>query len=484
MNKNSIPNLLSKLYYFIIIALTVVFFSMFTILLNWGYLALSIALIALLYICFRKYNSSLMKLSLPRYIPFIIFLVTFISRLSYCTYVSSHMHQISDFGATLEAAARGDFANHKSYYPVCLHKFFYTYLLNILHITTQYKVFIFQSFCVSLVSVLIYKIGINIKNEKLGLLAAIVYICWPSNIIYSTIIVEDHMAALLVCIIIYLLFNAYDTITKENAMNSILWKSSLLGILLGSISFFKDWGLVIITASIICSIYLFFTFNKAQKKYLLLCLLLIFVFRFATEKCFIMHADNVLDTKTKNNVIYGQLFAALDPNSDGGNNPELYNEYDRIQQKTSEEYPDTTASEVIISRLLDNFSSLPMFFAKKGRNAYEDDVVMINLATKDSLEESFYSKNETFFNIVTFISRIYYMTLVIGIMMSALLVRNKKIFFLNLCIIGGIFVSFLVESQSRYKYAIETIWTFPVVYGLYMLYQFIQNYFSKHFKNQ
>ena len=64
------------------------------------------------------------------------------------------------------------------------------------------------------------------------------------------------------------------------------------------------------------------------------------------------------------------------------------------------------------------------------------------------------------------LDNLFYGFMVLCICISALLHKEKKIYFILLCILGCGLVSLLVESQGRYKYSIEPLWTVPTAYVL------------------
>lgn len=140
--------------------------------------------------------------------------------------------------------------------------------------------------------------------------------------------------------------------------------------------------------------------------------------RKCSRKTKIRAAENKLQIEANNGVII-QMYAILDSNSSGGYNGELSGEYARMAED----------------------------------NGY--DFGKANCRALEILKEKI-SKNH---------AKMFYL------IASAICVRNKYIFFILLCILGGGIINLVVESQGRYKYSIEPLWCRASVYGICCLFR-------------
>ena len=200
----------------------------------------------------------------------IVFLSTFLSRTAYYLAVKEDIGQVSDFAVILERAADGNYQEGLFYYRMFPHKLIYPMLLRLLNLDNQTEILFFQFICVSLVAVLVFFIGNEIKDIKFGIMAAVLYVAWPVQIVYATVINEEHIAALLTVICIFLLtlcgnyFKGKMCLPKKKIVELIAL-SLLIGCLAGLCVFFKDWCLVVLLAALILG-FLVIIFPKADRK--------------------------------------------------------------------------------------------------------------------------------------------------------------------------------------------------------------------------
>ena len=141
-----------------------------------------------------------------KWVPYLIYLISFFVRLVYCMLVMPFINQISDFRIVLEEAGTGYFLDCLEYYRFYFHKFLYPFVLHGLSLNTQARIIIFQCFVVAFVPVLLFEIGRKVVDERVGILAAAIYALWPSVIVYTQIVTEEHISALATTLIIYLRF--------------------------------------------------------------------------------------------------------------------------------------------------------------------------------------------------------------------------------------------------------------------------------------
>lgn len=317
----SMQKFVGKIYMILLCVSLSVLFALFVINDNARYLMIASSILLLILIITHNSKSHRGKIS---HIPILLFLFCFIIRYSYCHFMDGYINQIYDFGLVLEKAKNGMFTEYLEYYRRYLHKFFYPLLLRVLRITTQSKILLFQCICVSFIAVILFYIGKEIAGEKLGIIQAIIFIMWPAQVIYTQVITEEHIAALLLTAIVLLIIRMLKRIEGIDIIGDcrddkikVLANAFFTGIVCGICAFFKDWALVSLVAILICSLYLFLGYDSQKRIFLVICLICILIGRTGTEKGFTLFAENRLGVSCNNgNVVY--LYVTLDPDASGG----------------------------------------------------------------------------------------------------------------------------------------------------------------------
>ncbi len=476
VRKKELDNLAEIIVKWIYIIVVYVFIALF-----YGYfvlgenianaiLAAGIILIFILFI--RKYMALEQKNSTAK-IPFVLFLLTFITRYSYCNFAGKYITQVSDFALTLSEAQSGLFTDALGYYRFYLHKFLYPFILHTVHMRSQPEILFFQCICVSLCAVVIYYIGLKAADYKAGILAAAIYIMWPAQIVYTQIITEEHIAALLMAvtvlgvICIFKRLEAVESFQSADGKIAVI-ESCIAGGAGGLCAFFKDWALVIYTALIICAIYALIRFNKAQRVFLCICVLIIFFFRGIVQGGITYMAEAKLQIEANNGVIIIQMYATLDPNASGGYNEALNSEYAQMAAENNFDFEETNriALGILKEKISRDFDKLPELLLRKGKDAYANDDAMFWWALEAEAGEEFKSQFPGLYPTLIYLDNIFYTAVVLCMIACVFFTRNKYIFFILLCILGGGMVSLLVESQGRYKYSIEPLWCLPSAYAI------------------
>lgn len=174
----------------------------------------------------------------------IIFSVTFLSRTAYYLVMKDWIGQVSDFAVILERAADGRYQEGVFYCRMFPHKLIYPMLLQLLRFNNQIEILFFQFICVSVVAVMIFLIGSEIKGMKFGIMAAVLYVAWPVQIIYAMVVNEEHIAVLLTVLCVFLLilcgnyFKGQVCFSKKEISELIAF-SLLIGCLAGICVFLK-----------------------------------------------------------------------------------------------------------------------------------------------------------------------------------------------------------------------------------------------------
>lgn len=408
-----------------------------------------------------------------KFAPYLLFLAALATRCVYCCAICNSIEQISDFGTVLQEAATGVFVDNLLYYRLFSHKLFYPYMLHHLHLRTQFSILLFQCFCVSWIPVVLYFTGKRIKKEKMGILAGVIYIIWPAQIAYVSIVTEEHIAALIVSVLIYWIIclgQRMETMGdgKLQRVAPLFLECILFGALCGLSACFKDWAVIVIAALLISSIYLFFTYNFRQKAILILGIVLILTARTAVCSGTAYFAEKILGVSTSNGVIYWQIYETMDPTGTGSYNEEKFDEYLAIIEKHNYDFEKANkeALAVTIHKLKENIHLIPRFLLYKGGNSYCNDRSMLVWALSTEVKQECREQISRWLRWISPISVVYYLCVAICLLFSCVKMRDRYIFFCILVILGAIVSGLLIECQGRYKYSIEPLWCLVAADGL------------------
>lgn len=409
-------------------------------------------------------------------IPLFLFLAAFITRYSYCCIFGPITQQTSDFAVTLWEAECGSFVDMVGYYRVYLHKFFYPFLLHTLGFRTQDAIFFLQCIFTAFVPVVIYYIWEKITpNSRIGCIAAVVYIIWPGQLFYATVITEEHLAALVTVLIVFFLLDLVQTIEQEEQLSrnrkKILAKFVIVGSLCGVSAFLKDWALIILVAIIPCVLYLLVIYKKQQRIILFVGIILILLARSAVQTGGAMLAERKLGVKANNQIIASEMYVSLDPNGNGLWDPERLGEYQQMVQAHDYDFDaaNREAMQEIVRRIKENLDKMPSFLLYKGTHAYGDDEELLAWPLDYSMNPDYHQYFIANIYLWKSISKLFYAFVVACLCISAVTLRNRYIFFIELISVGAILSGLLIECQGRYKYSIEPLWCLLVANAIYIL---------------
>lgn len=408
--------------------------------------------------------------------PLFLFLASFITRYSYCCIFGPITQQTSDFAVTLWEAECGSFVDMVGYYRFYLHKFFYPFLLHTLGFRTQDAIFFLQCIFTALVPVVIYYIGEKINpTSRIGCIAAIVYIIWPGQLFYATIVTEEHLAALVTSLIVFLLIVLVQTIEQEEQLSvnrkKIFAKFAVVGLLCGASAYLKDWAMIILVATILCSLYLLMVYKKQQRIILLTGIILIVLVRSLVQTGGAMLAEKKLGIEANNQIIASQMYMSLDPNGSGLWDSEKLGEYQQIVNKHDYDFvaANREAMQEIVQRIRENLDKMPAFLLYKGTHAYGDDDELLTWPLNNSMNPDYHQYFIANIYLWESVSKLFYVFFVLCLCISAITLRNRYIFFIELISVGAILSGLLIECQGRYKYSIEPLWCLLVANAIYVL---------------
>jgi len=430
---------------------------------------------ALLAICFlgvftlltAKYDFS--RLLRPnKTTPWILFLLCFVSRLTWCNFMAPKMAQVSDFLGYLNTAAEGDFSS--KFYFYFPHKAMYPLLLRALGISTQEGAFFFQCLCVSVIPMLLYRMGTRVKNEKLGLLAAVIYLIWPGQLVYTAIVTEEHIVAVMLTGIAALLLDIYHAIDEnKTSPRPFAVKLVCTGTLCAISALFRDFASIILIAAILCGFALLPKWNKVQRKNLILAIVVLLLSRTVAHIGLTAALNHSTGLQMHENIVVGQMYWSLDPDGWGGYDKEgIEAYYDLIEKHDNDlELANREALQILWGKIRAGYYKMPTLLLKKGVSSYADDEALFYWPNA-SIIPAFQNTLSGIFSILQSVGRTFYLTIVLCLLLCTLF-RKRDIFFVLVIIVGAVAANLLIESQGRYKYVVEPLWTVAAAYAFYAL---------------
>lgn len=415
----------------------------------------------------------------------VIWIMCFVSRLAIILFLNDNMIQISDFGVALQKTADLDFRadyyrvfSHWILYPLINHKLFVMFGEN------QIVPMIINSAILSLIPVFLYLIGKRIASYVVGIVAALLYIIWPSTALYVTIYTPDHYAALLLTIAVYLVVILFEMRGQIN--KKIVVITCLLGIVLSISSFFKNFASVFMFALFLMVCIMAIKYKDIQDSLKNVFSLVIIIVVFCVMKSMIfVGVDNLVGSTVGRNIAPCYLNVGLNSSGDGNYNPELYGEYFELLEKTEYDFNKTNSN--IINNLKEdieeNYRLLPDKLLQKAERDFQGDREKLYWV-KNSLDE----KSDTMYSIwienkLYGITDIYWLFICIWMVFGILwmvLNKNDNTLYIVLCLIGTAIELVLVEAQGRYRYAMEPLFCLMAAVGIYYGVQKVKEYARVH----
>lgn len=108
---------------------------------------------------------------------------------------------------------------------------------------------LFMVFLGGLTTFFVYKLGKEIANIKVGFVSAFIFAILPSIILYTGVLVGDHLASPLMVLAIFIFARINNNDNKNFSASIIL--STFLGILFGLVHWFRPFGIILISATVI-----------------------------------------------------------------------------------------------------------------------------------------------------------------------------------------------------------------------------------------
>ena len=441
-----------------------------------------VPLFAIVYLIKKKIKFKVQE----KYYLLIIIVLAILTRIGVVLLFNSYITQVSDFSAALSASKTLSFVG--DYYRVFTHWIIYPTMLNVIYKIfgeSQLVALLTNAIILVLVSIMVYKVTSKLfKNRKYGFIAAIIYILWPANILYTLIFTQEHFCQLILLLVIYL-FLITESRVKYKKLSTILLYI-IIGALLGLSTFFKNFAPVLILSFIIYYT-LKYIKERENNKYIIIKILtiaLIFMSYTITKNSIFLGIDKLVGEKVARNIIPCYLNVGLrDEGTYLYKNYGMY--YDTIKEYN---YDFDKANKKIMKDLIEYIKdkNSPIrkraFFESKAKIAFSGDRARLQWIREsfrpgehyriiNIIDENVMNLNDKYFITLVFLTSI-------GLIIM-LKEKNLKVFLIYLILYGSLLLLLLVEGQNRYMYSIQPILCILSIPGIYYLKNIIEKTLKK-----
>ena len=418
-----------------------------------------------------------------KYYLLIVVILALLSRIGVVILFNDYVTQVSDFGGAISRSFNLDFSG--IYYRVFTHWILYPRIVNILYKifgASQLVALLFNAIILTLVSVLIYKVSETIfKNKKHALLASLIYIFWPANILYTLIFTPEHVCTLLLVLVLYL-FLKIDYDTHFYKFKNIII-ALLIGSLLGISTFFKNFAPVFLIAFIVY--YFISLIIKKNIKILIVrylsILVIVFMSFIISKNITFMYIDKIVGNTVARNITPCYLNVGL--RGDGRYSNENYAMYFDSLKKNNYDFNKT--NKEIMDNLKDYIKDKnskihdPLFFNNKANIIINGDSSRINWIAQSFKVKEHYTIFSTLDKDIKTFNNNYYTIIIFLVALSLLFTvhfENQELLLLHTIMHGSFLILLLIEAQNRYMYSIQSIMCILAVPGILYLKKMLDNY--------
>lgn len=445
-------------YFSVVVFAFVLFLYLFTSNFIWLVLALGLSL-------FLARNEKIKKFGL------LLFIVSFLVRLA--VIVVLNFPQVYDFATLLDAShmfADGDYSFNQwwhfhtwgyqtgfvIYQGLLLKLFNSEFLLKLLNVLYS-----------SLLVLFIYKLGKRISDEKSARVASILYMIFPFYLFLNTVMVNSHLATIL------MYFGILFLIKKEKSFKDYL----IAGILISLGNIIRPEGIIVVLTLLV---YEFFLFNKKDVVNTIIRVVsfLIVYFSIGCFASFLVVKSGVNPSGLSNKDPLWKFILGFNYETCG-----YYNDDDSKYQIDRE-----TEINIIKKRAFGDLSrtgklmlcKIDHFWLSSGLDmetgSFNDKHVSVL-----GIDVSFSDLSEIAVDFNQGVHIFIFSMFLLGIFVNRKKLSNEVLFLLIMCVIT-FFVFLFIEIQPRYAYFIHISLFILASLGIKSIYEFIRKYNIKYLK--
>lgn len=412
-----------------------------------------------------------------------------VTRVLAVAFLCTRTVQTSDFAAAFQQIPVLDFRSDVNYYANFVHWIFWPVVQHYILAPfgyTQLSVMVLNAVILFLVTLLIFKVcALLTKNDKCAFVAAAFYIFWPANILYVSVNTQEHLAALLILLVVWLLLRH----NPEKGSAVSLLRFAAVGILLGVCVFLKNFSMVIFIAMAITAVMWALKYKFSWRQAVLHVLLFAVAFGLfsATSGVLYRTADKLVGQPVNRSVAPCYAYVGLHSSGTGGYSLELYQRYFSVLASTGYDYDET--NRIILDELVHDIKDnerIDVLLDRKATVAMVSDKARVQFVKGGFLEAGheyaaeFLINDKSILDVQKINDWFYY--IIMWCMAFGLIFayrhRDLKFFFIYLSIFGSALLLLLVEAQGRYMYGIQPLYCVAAGFGLYSAWKLAANHFA------
>jgi len=392
-------------------------------------------------------------------------------------FLSTRTVQVSDFANAFRQIPVLDFQTNVNYYTNFVHWIFWPVVQHYLLAPfgyTQLSVMMLNAVVLLFVPLLIFKVcALLTKSDKCAFLASTLYIFWPANILYVCVNTQEHLAAALILLVVWLLLRH----NPENGSVFSFLRFALVGILLGICVFLKNFSLVFFVAMAITGLMWALKYRFDWRKAVIHVLLFAVAFASynAVTATLFRVADGLVGQPVNRSVAPCYAYVGLHSDGNGGYSLELYQRYFAVLASTGYDYDET--NDIIMSELMQDIKeneSFDVLLDHKATVAVSSDKYRIEFLEDSFLEAGheyaagFLVSDKSIVDVQEVNDWFYYIIMwcmALGLIF-AYRQRDLRFLFVYLVIFGSALLLLLVEAQGRYMYSIQPLYCIAAGFGL------------------
>lgn len=403
-----------------------------------------------------------------------------VTRVVAVAFLSTRTVQVSDFAGAFRQIPVLDFQSNVNYYTNFVHWIFWPIVQHYLLAPfgyTQLSVMVLNAVVLLFVPLLIFKVcALLTKSDKCAFLASTLYIFWPANILYVCVNTQEHLAAALILLVVWLILRHNP---EKGSVLSFL-RFALVGILLGICVFLKNFSLVFFVAMVITGLMWALKYRFDWRKAVIHVLLFAVAFGSynAVTASLFRVADGLVGQPVNRSVAPCYAYVGLHSTGTGTYNDALYQHYFSVLSYTGYDYDRT--NDIVLDELMQDIKENDRFdvlLDQKAGYAVSSDKYRIEFL-KDSFIEAgheyaagFLVSDKSILDVQEVNDWFYY--IIMWCMAFGLIFayrqRDLSFLFIYLVIFGSALLLLVVEAQSRYMYSIQPLYCIAAGFGLYSI---------------
>ena len=290
---------------------------------------------------------------------------------------------------------------------------------------------ILNAFITSFIPVMIYLISRNISSEKSAKIVSLVYTVFLFPLLLNNVLTNQHLPLLLSLIFVYM-------VLKVDFDKKIIFKSIVIGLILGISNILRQEGIVYITAIVIYGIYLIIKKYNYKKIFLSSILIISSYLLIFNVTSFLLIKNNLSENGLKNMNSTWKFVTGFNTNTNG-----MYSSVDASKYSS---YTQTLEAKKELKNRINNYKKLPSLFLKKIK------ITWIN----SDLSWSIGTINPRTYNLFNNINQIFIIIIDLLALLSILkinsLKENKTYLLVSLVLLIFFGVYLLIEVMPRYAY--------------------------------